>query len=79
MAAQQWYTLVRFRGTPDHLTGVSQAQTPRDALAQLAQWETAYPEDSTVVFTPENHPIDRRGLVAAIPDDPGRKRCTVAE
>ena len=57
-----WYTLVRFKGTPKDMTGVSQTKTAAEALALLDTWETNYPEDTTVVFDPENQPLQRTAL-----------------
>ncbi|HZQ38711.1 MAG TPA: hypothetical protein VFD32_22490 [Dehalococcoidia bacterium] len=64
MAMAQWFTLVRFNGDPSHLTGVAQARDAREALALLAQWLDRYPDDTTVIFDPENKPVDRAVLEA---------------
>jgi hypothetical protein len=57
-----WYTLVRFQGDPQHLTGVSQARTALEALTLLQAWEDRYPEDTTVVFDVDNRPLTRAQL-----------------
>jgi hypothetical protein len=57
-----WYTLVRFKDSPKDVTGVSQTKTAAEALALLDKWETAYPEDTSVVFDPQNRPIQRAEL-----------------
>jgi hypothetical protein len=62
MAAEQWYTLVRFQQTPQQLTGVSQARTADEALMQAQAWEEHFPVDTTVVFGPDNRPMDRTQL-----------------
>ena len=62
MPIGQWYTLLRFHADPQHLTGVSQARTPQEALAQLETWERRYPTDTTVVFGRDNHPVERADL-----------------
>jgi hypothetical protein len=62
MPTGQWYTLVRFHGDPQHLTGVSQARTPLEALLQLERWEATYAADTTVVFDRDNRPVDRPQL-----------------
>ena len=64
MASQTWYTLVRFHGDPQHLTGVSQARTAQEALLLLQDWETAYPADTAVVFGTNNRPVERAQLEA---------------
>jgi hypothetical protein len=63
MSADQWFTLVRFRDDPQHLTGVSQARTAQEALDQLTAWDEAYPAETTIVFDPEQHPLDRPVLL----------------
>jgi hypothetical protein len=62
MSAGQWFTLVRFRGDPQHLTGVSQPRTAREALDLLTSWEQAYRDDTTVVFDPDQRPLERSTL-----------------
>ena len=57
-----WYTLVRFKDAPQHITGVSQAKTAADALNQMETWERDFPGETTVVFDPKNAPINRRTL-----------------
>lgn len=57
-----WYTLVRFKDDPQHLTGVSQTRTAAEALALVADWTSAYPDHTTVVFDPKNAPVNRRTL-----------------
>jgi hypothetical protein len=57
-----WYTLVRFKDAPQHITGVSQVKTAADALNLLETWEQGFPSDTTVVFDPKNQPVNRRGL-----------------
>lgn len=64
MAVAQWFTLVRFQGDPSHLTGVAQARDAREALALLEQWQDRFPNDTTVVFDPENRPVERALLEA---------------
>jgi hypothetical protein len=62
MDGGQWFTLVRFQDSPQHLTGVSQARTALEALDQLRAWDGAYPADTTVVFDPQNRPLERQQL-----------------
>ncbi len=62
MPGGRWYTLIRFHGTPDQLTGVSQARTAQEALAQLECWEADFPTHTTVVFGPDNQPLERPQL-----------------
>ncbi len=62
MATGHWYTLVRFHGDRQHLTGVSQARTAQEALDQLVAWEEQHRADTTVVFDSDNHPMDRQYL-----------------
>ncbi len=57
-----WYTLVRFKDDPQHITGVSQARTPEEALAVIDSWGSAYPDHTTVVFDPKNKPVNRKAL-----------------
>ncbi|HZQ35748.1 MAG TPA: hypothetical protein VFD32_07435 [Dehalococcoidia bacterium] len=57
-----WYTLVRFKDDPQHITGVSQARTPEEALSLMDTWGNAYPDHTTVVFDPKNAPVNRRAL-----------------
>lgn len=57
--AHQWFTLVRFKGDPEHLTAVSQATTAVRALALLAEWTQRFPAEACVVFNPANHPVTR--------------------
>lgn len=57
-----WYTLVRFKEAPQNITGVSQAKTAADALAQLDAWERDYAGETTVVFDPKNAPVNRKTL-----------------
>jgi hypothetical protein len=64
ISTQMAFTLVRFEGTPQHLTGIAQVITPREALALIAAWQTAYPSDDTIVFDHENHPIALPQLTA---------------
>ena len=64
MAVAQWFTLVRFQADPSHLTGVAQARDAREALALLEQWQDRFPNDTTVVFDPENKPVERALLEA---------------
>ncbi len=66
MTAGQWYTLVRFHQTPQQLTGVTQARTAQEALLVLDGWNDAFPDDTTVVFDPANHPITREALTGAL-------------
>ncbi len=58
----EWFTLVRFRGDPQHLTGVSEARTAREALDQCMAWEERYPGDTVIVFAPDQQPIIRAQL-----------------
>ncbi len=60
-----WYTLVRFKDAPQHITGVSQARTASDALGQMETWERNFPEDTIVVFDPKNTPVARDALRSA--------------
>jgi hypothetical protein len=64
MSTGQWYTLVRFRADPQHLTGVSQARTAQEALTQFSAWEQAFPDDTIVVFDRENRPLTSTQLEA---------------
>jgi hypothetical protein len=57
-----WYTLIRFKGSPADMTGVSQTKTAAEALTLLESWEAEYPEDTTVVFDPQNAPLQRASL-----------------
>lgn len=57
-----WYTLVRFKDDPQHITGVAQARTADEALSLLDTWGNHYPEHTTVVFDPKNAPVNRRTL-----------------
>jgi hypothetical protein len=57
MPTGQWYTLVRFHQRPEQLTGVSQARSAQEALAQVWAWDQAHPADTTVVFGQDNHPV----------------------
>lgn len=59
MAVAQWFTLVRFREDPSHLTGVAQARDAREALGLVEQWQEHFPDDTTVVFDPQNKPVER--------------------
>jgi hypothetical protein len=75
MTAGQWYTLIRFHQTPDHLTGVAEACTAQEALQLLDGWAERYPADTTRVFTPEQRPIERAELeYAAAGLRPPRRR-----
>lgn len=60
-----WYTLVRFKDAPQHITGVSQARTAGEAFGQMEAWEHNFPEDTVVVFDPKNIPVARRDLAHA--------------
>lgn len=57
-----WYTLIRFRETPSDLTAVSQTKTAAEALTLLTGWETEFPDETAVVFDPENAPLQRAVL-----------------
>jgi len=59
VAAQHWYTLIRFDGSPNKLTGVAQARTPAETLEVLCMWEERFPGHTTVVFDQKNAPIER--------------------
>ncbi len=59
MAADQWFTLVRFNADPSHLTGVAQTRNARETLALLDQWQERFPAETTVVFDPDNKPVER--------------------
>lgn len=52
-----WYTLIRFKDTPKDVTGVAQVKTAGEALALLRSWESDFPDDTAVVFDPENQPL----------------------
>lgn len=69
MPAQQWYTLVRFKDTPEHLTGVSETRTAADAVRLVGTWEESFPADTVVVFDPQRKPMSQRALhdAAALP------------
>lgn len=58
-----WYTLVRFKGSPKDITGISQTKTAPEALTLLGSWEESFPEETTVVFDPKNQPLQRVMLV----------------
>jgi len=60
-----WYTLVRFKDAPQHITGVSQAKTANDAASLADVWERDFPGETVVVFDPKNAPINRRSLADA--------------
>lgn len=62
MPAGLWFTLVRFRDTPQHLTGVAQARTAQETLTLLQTWAGQYPAETTVVFDPDNRPLTRTQL-----------------
>lgn len=57
-----WYTLVRFKDDPQHITGVSQARTAEEALSLMDAWASAHPDHTTVVFDPKNTPVNRKTL-----------------
>jgi len=57
-----WYTLIRFNGSPKDMTGVSQTKTAAEALTLLDRWADEYPDDTTVVFDPQNAPLQRTAL-----------------
>jgi len=61
-AETMWYTLVRFKDAPQHITGVSQAKTAGDALLLMESWEQGFPGETTVVFDPKNAPVNRKAL-----------------
>ena len=71
-----WYTLIRFKGTPKDVTGVSQTKTAAEALALLQSWEAGFPEDTAVVFDPENQPL-QRGLLELLAERQGAADTTV--
>ncbi len=60
-----WYTLVRFKDAPQHITGVSQTRTPDEALSLMDAWTREFPDHTTVVFDPKNAPVNRRALADA--------------
>jgi hypothetical protein len=53
----EWFTLVRFDGTPANLTAVAQTRTAAEALALAKDWSDSHPADTTVVFDEHNTPI----------------------
>jgi hypothetical protein len=53
----EWFTLVRFDGTPANLTAVAQTRTAAEALVLAKDWSESYPSDTTVVFDEHNAPI----------------------
>ena len=57
-----WYTLIRFKDSPKDMTGVSQTKTAAEALTLLDRWEAEFPDDTTVVFDPQNAPLQRTAL-----------------
>jgi hypothetical protein len=73
MAVAQWFTLVRFQGDPSHLTGVAQARDAREALALLGQWQDRFPDHTTVVFDPENKPVEQTLLESLVEAQPASK------
>ncbi len=66
MAVAQWFTLVRFQGDPSHLTGVAQARDARETLALIEQWQQRFPDETTVVFDPQNKPVERSLLESQV-------------
>ncbi|HLZ72399.1 MAG TPA: hypothetical protein VKV26_21045 [Dehalococcoidia bacterium] len=62
-----WYTLVRFKDAPQHITGVSQTRTAAEALVLMDTWEREFPDQTTVVFDPKNAPVTRKTLAEAQP------------
>ena len=58
----EWYTLVRFDGTPTKLTGVAQTRTAVEAIALSTSWAESYPGDTTVVFDQRNAPLSTSAL-----------------
>ncbi|HEY7294025.1 MAG TPA: hypothetical protein VH916_03245 [Dehalococcoidia bacterium] len=72
MATGQWFTLVRFRGDPTHLTGVAQTRNARETLTLLDAWDARYPEETTVVFDPQNKPLER-SLIEWLASGPSRQ------
>ena len=60
-----WYTLVRFKDAPQHITAISQAKTAGDALGQVETWERNFPDHTIVVFDPKNAPVAREALASA--------------
>jgi hypothetical protein len=61
-----WYTLIRFKDDPQHITGVSQARTAEEALSLMDAWASAHPDHTTVVFDPKNTPVNRRTLTEGV-------------
>jgi len=64
-----WYTLVRFKDDPQHITGVSQARTPAEALTLMDAWGNSFPDHTTVVFDPKNTPVNRKMLAESATGD----------
>ncbi|HLZ71553.1 MAG TPA: hypothetical protein VKV26_16745 [Dehalococcoidia bacterium] len=62
MPNPQWFTLIRFDGRPECLTGVCQARTPKETLQLLDDWQQRFPVQTTVVFDPHNRPVERQML-----------------
>ncbi|HEY7295340.1 MAG TPA: hypothetical protein VH916_09865 [Dehalococcoidia bacterium] len=60
-----WYTLVRFKDSPQQLKGVAQARTADEALSLLDTWTREFPDHTTVVFDPKDAPVNRKVLVEA--------------
>jgi hypothetical protein len=73
--AGRWYTLIRMRGGAQQLTVVAQVRDARAALDLLESWVTQFPDESGVVFDPDDARGERLVLEwrASVAADRGRR------
>jgi hypothetical protein len=74
MRGQYGYTLLRFRDTTEHLTGIAEVGTAAEAISLVTAWAAQFPADAVVVFDPDQAPIRLAALARA--DSPAHKQST---